>query len=291
MTFGSGRMGLLRRLAVLAVLVIDGALFVAPASHSYVLWYADSYVYMFRETNYECDLFGEGIRALPWLPFFGHATGDMYWLPQWECSPYDPIRWGLFAQLVTIGVCYVLGRPREKQAELRSAFACLQTLATAMLVLCCARGPFLLGLLPLLLAVSLWRAPAAWRRIVMASAAFAVVTELVYVLVHFPNPRKWTWGLSLYLLDPEALLLPQLAGTVWFLRAPATGFDIGRVAFPLTVAAAALAAASAVIGWVVWPPEDYSFNPRGVLWIGVALLLAAIPLIGRDGLPRQRSQA
>ena len=281
MTSGAARTNLLRKLAVLAALIIDCALFVAPRSRNFAFWYADSYVYMFRETSYECDLFGEGIRALPWLPFFGHATGDMYWLPQWECSSYDPMRWGLFVQLVALGVCYVLGRPRGKEVELGCAFASLQTLATAILVLSCTRGAFILALLPLLFGVAWWRAPPAWRRTLVVSAAFALALEVAYVLVRFPDPKKWSWGLLLFLLDPEGLLLPQLAGTVWFIRATSRGLDIRRVAFPVTVAAAAMATVTAMLRLVAWPLLDYSWNPGTALWIVVALLLAAAPLIGR----------
>ncbi len=272
---------LLRKLAVSAALIIDCALFVAPRNRGFVFWYADSYVYMFRETSYECDLFGEGIRALPWFPFFGHATGDMYWLPQWECSSYDPIRWGLFVQLVAFGACYVHGRPRGKEMELGCAFASLQTLATAILVLSCTRGVFILGLLPLLFAVALWRAPPAWRRTLVVSAAFALALEAAYVLVRFPNPKTWSWGLLLFLLDPEGLLLLQLAGTVWFIRATSGGFDIRRVALPVTVAAAAMAVVTAMLRLVAWPLHDYSWDPGAVLWIVLALLLAAAPMVGR----------
>ena len=282
MRSGSARPNLLRRLAVLAALVIDCALFVAPRSRSFVFWYADSFVYMFRETSYECDLFGEGLRALPWLPFFGHATGDMYWLPQWECSSYDPMRWGLFVQLVALGACYVLGRPRGNEVNFGCAFASLQTLATAILVLSCTRGIFILGLLPLLFAVALWRAPPAWRRILVVSAAFALALEVAYVLVRFPDPKKWSWGLLLFLLDPEGFLLPQLAGTVWFIRATSRGLDIPRVALPITVAAAAMAVATAMLRLVACPLLDYSWDPGTVLWIVVALLLAL------QAMPRRR---
>ena len=87
--------------------------------------------------------------------------------------------------------CYVLGRPRGREVELGCAFGSLQTLATAILVLSCTRGVFILGLLPLLFAVALSRAPPAWRRTLVVSAAFALALEVAYVLVRFPNPKTW----------------------------------------------------------------------------------------------------
>jgi hypothetical protein len=133
----------------------------------------------------------------------------------------------------------------------------------------------------LLFAVALWRAPPGWRRPLVVSAAFALALEVAYVLLRFPHPKTWSWGLLLFLLDPEGLLLLQLAGTVWFIRATSEDLDIRRVALPLTLAAAAMAAVTAIIRFVAWPLLDYSWNPGTVLWIVIALLLAAAPVIGR----------
>lgn len=278
MTTGFSGLNLIRRFAVLSALVIDGALFIAPRSQRYVFWVAEASIYMFRVTYYECDLFGGGNRVLPWLPFFGHATGDMFWFPQWYCDRFDPMRWGLFVQLVAVGVCYVLGLPREKHAELGYAFAALQTLATATLVLTCIGDQLKFALAPLMLAVGLWRAPPAGRRTLIVSAALVLALEVACLLAE-PPPNGWSWALLPFLLAPRGLLLLQLAGTVWLICAPTKGFDVRRVAYPVTLAAVAMAALVGVLRWIAWPFLDDSWDPWMMLWVGTGLLLAAAPAI------------
>lgn len=289
-------------LAAVAALALDVGLFWGPRIGHLMLFGrgspVDAHVYMFRTEDSECVFPGT------------NTNGTTFWLPQWDCSPVEGLRYGLFAGVALCAAVIVVSRRRDVGRAAGWALASMQAVATATALLEGGANNVVGAVLgatwvPLLCAVTVQRAPRAWRGRMALALAGVIAAGALFTAARLveggatpssiASTPPWHRSPSLarsvllgaYWYAHSLVAVALFVGVAYLVRRGAHARRIG-------VGASAVAlggAGAAVVGQAVagLDPSDVVPMPSTLLWVASALALTVVVVACAEELARTTS--